>query len=859
MTSRPDAIAYLLELRDDRDEPWFSRLCDVAISAKSGDFATDEIRAIVSLLLSGESYQPVAAHRDDREAGPLTPSAVSLRRLGPFHGFKRLEPSLQLDIEKRCTLIYGLNGAGKSSVCQAIKVLAESNRPDGPLGNARRAFVDKPTFEYVFEGEEAKSWDESAGFGVEAERLRFFDASIAVKFTSDPLQPSESVEVTPFRLEVFDYARALVEKVQEGAEAELQVNQVRLQAEIAELTSELGEHASLDQEPLASLARFSAAHLAEALEAADADEGNSSERIEDLKQQEPLLVSATSESGLRNLKSQLMAFEGTSHSLSLLIKAVEELQKPQLAALEEARNEKAAALKEVRSRCLPHDGNSEDAENMLLGASKLGAFDAVTVGQDVCPLCRRTHDDQSASQFRVYSEYLSDSIRKELDEIDAQLGTIWRIVEVALGQEFPGLAEDRSVLPAGDAEGVRLAIGLVMDALPRVGDPLSGVDRDSLLRVAELRDGRDQIDRELKACQEALDAAASGRSELLRRLAAVREELRRLEFQDRLRDSAERARNVVELCEGLEQLRMRVEGCDFRVLRTAMTNKGKEASKSLVLAGFESRLDAEYQALSGQSMVNFGVSLRASGDRQQILVHPEVGGLEVRRVLSEGEQKVHALAAFFCQATMAPHQVLVFDDPVGSFDFNYTDYFCNRLRDLIADQVETQVVIFTHSWEFFIRFQKAMKRPDVKDELSVLLLESCALIRSYVERERELEQEVRRLVDVDGDPDSSAKFEAMRCMRVLVEVIVNTYAFAGLRQQFKKDERVSLWGEYTKLMPLTSKEADRLRDLYGHLSPAHHDDATSHSTDRTKQQLLRWLEEILEVRDALRGRRDALA
>jgi recombinational DNA repair ATPase RecF len=45
----------------------------------------------------------------------------------------------------------------------------------------------------------------------------------------------------------------------------------------------------------------------------------------------------------------------------------------------------------------------------------------------------------------------------------------------------------------------------------------------------------------------------------------------------------------------------------------------------------------------------FGVTLARRGSDASVTVLPQIGGKEIESVLSEGEQRVHALALFFAE------------------------------------------------------------------------------------------------------------------------------------------------------------------------------------------------------------------
>ena len=64
-------------------------------------------------------------------------------------------------------------------------------------------------------------------------------------------------------------------------------------------------------------------------------------------------------------------------------------------------------------------------------------------------------------------------------------------------------------------------------------------------------------------------------------------------------------------------------------------------------------------------------------------------------ILSEGEQKVIALADFLAEAVIRRSSApIIFDDPVTSLDYKRLDYIVDRLVSLSEDH---QVIVFTHN------------------------------------------------------------------------------------------------------------------------------------------------------------------
>ena len=80
----------------------------------------------------------------------------------------------------------------------------------------------------------------------------------------------------------------------------------------------------------------------------------------------------------------------------------------------------------------------------------------------------------------------------------------------------------------------------------------------------------------------------------------------------------------------------------------------------------------------------------------------------VNSVLSEGEMRIVALAAFLADITGADHQTpFVFDDPISSLDQDFEERVVARLVDLCKSR---QVLVFTHRLSLVTLVSDAVKK-----------------------------------------------------------------------------------------------------------------------------------------------------
>jgi multimeric flavodoxin WrbA len=393
--------------------------------------------------------------------------------------------------------------------------------------------------------------------------------------------------------------------------------------------------------------------------------------------------------------------------------------------------------------------------------------------------------------------------------------------------------------------------------VPDPNQPLSSGDAAKYGRARELAAYITAVRATQRTLLDAVTSGTRDRQQLADRIAAAKAEIGELRAHQTIAMEKEA---LVSLCERSARLapehRLANE-YDFASRLRAMTNKGKEAHGELVLGAFEQQLSDEYRSLCGATLHQMGVRLASRGDQQDILVTPQVGESPVHRVLSEGEQKVHSLAVFMCEAATAPRRVLVFDDPATSFDFNYVSNFCERLRNLIRDQPQTQVIVLTHNWDFFVNLQTTINRsPGLNSRMAIQVLEDCATVREYSEGWEELCNELTPLLAGPAEPTAEEKERSAGLMRRLIERLTNKHVFNEQRHQYKpKMLHVSEFREFTKVVPLTVVEADTLRDIYANLSPPEHDDPRNFYTSRLRAQFNTWLGQINAIKAALEARR----
>ena len=110
------------------------------------------------------------------------------------------------------------------------------------------------------------------------------------------------------------------------------------------------------------------------------------------------------------------------------------------------------------------------------------------------------------------------------------------------------------------------------------------------------------------------------------------------------------------------------------------------------------------------------VELTNAGGTEGVSYHKIVltraPGVELPKVVSEGEQRCLSIAAFFAELSTAEDpSAIVFDDPVSSLDYKWREAVAQRL---VEEAKVRQVVVFTHDVVFLLAVKAIARDTDVE-------------------------------------------------------------------------------------------------------------------------------------------------
>jgi len=332
------------------------------------------------------------------------------------------------------------------------------------------------------------------------------------------------------------------------------------------------------------------------------------------------------------------------------------------------------------------------------------------LGDDaICPFCVQPLQKNAKDRLKAIADHVNSNLaQEEKDALKKYLEVLSKIPTMISDRELKILLENLECFTSDEKEDFLnqwQQLSRLLDEAKRKPKLLQLCAFESHLK--KLDEANSKYDAELKKINESLDEETRGL--LIKEMLELKGEV----FLSKCIPAITHLVDVLNRKETLEKA-MKL------VATTKLTRKNNELASELVTDEYINRFNEELSALSteglkaelrqqksGKGRIPFKVTLISQDNEVVDHLH----------VLSEGEQRVVALAVFLADATGGTGgRPIVFDDPISSLDHIYERKIAKRLTDLSK---ERQVIIFTHRLSFFVMIQ------NITDELGIKPNATC--------------------------------------------------------------------------------------------------------------------------------------
>lgn len=669
----------------------------------NGELSDEDISSLTEICKSAhglaepQETDPLAKeHMPDRAAGAVPVSLVSI-----FHhrGVNALAENQTLNFAPGLTVVYGDNGAGKTGYIRILKSACRARGQEHILGNVvsgTSPLAPVVAIKYKVGTEpEPREWVGTGGDDF-VSRVSVFDTQCAAVYLTE----KTDVAFRPFGLDLFDKLVKACKAVRVKLEGE---QRALAPSALTVIQMQIPQGTAVAKF-LTNISSLTKSDAVTALATLSADEEARLALLEksilDLQANDP-----------EKLIKQLTLRVGRLQTLVQHLKDVETaLSAEAVVAVFDARTEgrrkgeEAKRLSEATfSEGMLAGTGSEPWKALWESARQLSqelaypdkAFPVVEDGAR-CVLCQQDIEHAAVHRLKQFEAFVASTTERELQRIRenfaqsrkafVELRTSTEGVEETLKEiriEHEAIADTiAAALAANESRRTAVVAALADDKDLADDTP----DLVSIVRETETLSG------EVEARIKTLRSSAS--DETRKRMAAEAQELRARKLlaphQQTVLDDIERRKKYAACGLCIEETKTQtITQKSSAVTKAVVSQRLKQSfSDELVNLAF-SHIEVELKELGG-----------ADGVFYHKLVFTRAPGVDLPKVVSEGEQRCLSIAAFFAELSTADEPSgIVFDDPVSSLDYQWRQGVARRL---VQEAKTRQVIVFTHDVVFLL-------------------------------------------------------------------------------------------------------------------------------------------------------------
>ena len=410
------------------------------------------------------------------------------------------------------------------------------------------------------------------------------------------------------------------------------------------------------------------------------------------------------------LARQLTLRTGRVRTLSRHLGDVERALSPDaISAAFEARKEERRKTEEahrLRAATFPDsllEGTGTESWSQLWESARQFSEESAYPGQPFpvidngarCVLCQQDLDDEASQRLGQFKAFVASTTERELREA--------RQKAVRLHEGFANLMTTNEVVEETIKE-IRIEHESLADAVCAVFD---GRETQRKAVVESLSSGQERPALPAPASvSHKIEALAVQFEERVKALRASADDRRKTSMTAEVQEL--RARKLLAKYERqvLGEIERKKKAAAYELCLNdtkthAITQKSTAVTKIAVTEKLKKSFQSELRRLGFR---HIEVELKEIGGEQGILYHKLIltraPGVELPKVVSEGEQRCLSIAAFFAELSTADDPSgIVFDDPVSSLDYKWREGVARRL----AEEAKTrQVIVFTHDIVFLL-------------------------------------------------------------------------------------------------------------------------------------------------------------
>ena len=644
-----------------------------------------------------------ANHLPNPAAGTET---VFLESLTHHGGVNALAKDQTIEFGPHLTVVYGANAAGKSGYTRILKRACRARGAEEILGNVVSGTIPgrpSATIKFTADGKACDHiWDDSQSRNVALSRVSVFDQHCASVY----LLQQTDVAFRPMGLDLFDKLSDACETVKRTLEKERSAleSQRFLCPDVVEETAvhELLTNLTSLTDPA------SVKELASLTDAENARADEVRKRIRDLQSDDPEKTARAIE--LRAKRAAVLV-----ERVNTVDEVLSDTSTDRLFAARDRKNGTAHVAEDLHRATFqeqPLSNTGSGAWRVLWDAAKRFSTDDAYPGHEFpfteansrCVLCQQELGDEGKRRLRQFQEFLSSTVQGEHDKAVAEFRERHlQINELAVLDEPATEALDELRL---DDARLAQAVHDCLDAAETRRRELNKALSDDLPRPSKPTIQSSSVQNLPNYVENLRDRARVLRTANQPEVIGKRvDELNELEARQRLAGNLDSVLQEIERKKKIAAYQLCVDETRTNAITRKSSDVTKRAVTEQLTKSFAEELDSLKFHHTEVQMVDAGGSRGALYHKLQLRRAP---GVEVSKVVSEGEARCLSIASFFAElSTAADRSAILFDDPVSSLDHNWR---ANVAKRLVIEARARQVVVFTHDIVFLLALAENAER-----------------------------------------------------------------------------------------------------------------------------------------------------
>ncbi|MGH3116576.1 MAG: AAA family ATPase [Gaiellales bacterium] len=714
----------LVEWANDQDH-WVRGLVAEALSSRR-PLTEDAVEHFYELLLREKELAPgevpSVEKLEDAAGGVPTEEPLALTRISDVENVNALARKQEIDFNPGLTVLFGENGAGKTGYVRVLKTAASVRNAEPILPNVRKQDAGPPSASISYRlgpNHETHAWRGEQGVRP-LTRIDVFDSGGLLLHVDEEL----TYVYTPGDVALFRIVHDAIEAVRRQLEKDRDARRPQGNPFLPRFSREAPLYSKIE-------ALGPSTNLGELQKLAEVS-AEEEKQLLALRETVEALRGKASTDRLQLVRDELALYRRVKDALD----AVERFPATEYVEAVSGRDEALRRHREVgeeRLRAASVPGVLEQPWRELVEAAERyireTEHEHYPRDGDACVYCRQPLAAAARQLLAKYRAYCNNAHQKNAAAAERAAR---QLAQELVDLDAPHLDQDltrrRDQLAPGDvpivltsalaflkdAAALKAHLGALKFPAEAVRSPRSAADlrrplEDHLRQAAELETTHtgELAEREKKLQQEL------PRLRMLKARLTLRELMPQVQRHVEEAQWADRAGRVLKRFQGMLK---------------SLTDSSKVASEQLLNQDFEARFHEECQRLKAPAVTLEFPGRRGEPARRKSLAPRH----RLSAILSEGEQKVIALADFLAESMLRRSaSPVVLDDPVTSLDYKRLSYVVGRIVELSG---ERQVIVFTHNiWftmELLARFEED------KDQCSYYDVSEDGDARGFVARAR---------------------------------------------------------------------------------------------------------------------------